>query len=93
MSRLEGRWLIPWVCDIPIDRRLAEMEHEIQMIKATQRQMQTMLSEVLNEFRRRSGHPLPSHPTENPVASSSNAVVVLPAVQTSSPGSMPGECL
>ena len=78
-----GGWLISWVYPISIDRRLDEMEHEIEMVKATQREMQAMLSEVLTELRRGSGRPLLSFPTEDPLASSSNARMELPATQTS----------
>lgn len=87
---LEGRRLIPWVYDT---RRLAEMEQEIEMVKATQQQMQTMFSEILNELRRAPGRPLQSASTESPTASSWNAGIVLPAAQTSSPGSMSGKRL
>lgn len=75
-----GRWLISWVYDLPINRRLAEMEHEIEMVKATQRQMQTMLNEVLTELRCGPGRPLPPSLTENPVSS---ARMDLAAAQTS----------
>ena len=83
-----GRWLISWVYDLSINRRLAEMEHEIEMVKATQRQMQTMLNEVLTELRCGPGRPLPSSVTENPVTSRSNARMDLAAAQTSSSSSL-----
>lgn len=82
---MKGRWLIPWVFPISTDRRLAEMEHEIGMVKATQRQMQTMLGEILNELRRGSGRPLPSSATEGPTVCSCTAGVVLPVAAQTSP--------
>src|SRR5258706_9564381 len=69
------------------------MEQEIEMIKATQRQMQTMLGEILNELRRGPGPPLQSASTESPTTSSWNAGMVFPAAQTSPPGSMSGKRL
>lgn len=74
-------------------RRLAEMEQEIEIVKATQRQMQTMLGEILNELRRGPGPPPQSAPNESPTASSWNAGVVLPAAQVSPLGSMSGKRL
>jgi len=63
------------------------------MVKATQRQMQTMLSEILNELRRRPGRPPQSASTESPATSSWHTGVALPAAQIPSAGSMSGERL
>jgi hypothetical protein len=69
------------------------MEQEIEIIKATQQQMQTMLTEILYELRRGPGRPLQSASTESPTASNWDAGMLLPVAQTPPPSSMSGKRL
>ena len=69
------------------------MEQEIEMVKATQQQMQTMLGEILNELRRGPGPPPQPASNESTTASSWNVSVVLPAAQTPPLGPMSGKRL